>query len=322
MNSRFWHIVLNPRAGRNRASKRRGELEKLLDAAKLDWRILDWRITETSRGGEATEIARRIISESGKDFGLAAAGGDGTLGEVLNGVMQSEKEIPLAVLPMGTGNDFARALRISNLRDAVDNMRNGVATRIDIGEVKTDSHRQFFLNIAGCGLDAVVAKRINDDAAKRGFRLRGTPAYIATIVKTLGDFRGAKLSLELDGEKIETRAMLCAIANARSYGGGMRVAPRALLDDGFFDICLVGDATRIEFLRAFPSVFKGTHESHPKVQTWRAKNVRIESAVPLPVLADGELVGTTPLEITILPRAATMMIPATSGAIVETARRK
>ena len=103
--------------------------------------------------------------------------------------------------------------------------------------------------------------------------------------------------------------MLCAVANAQSYGGGMRIAPDAQLDDGLLDLCIIGEASRGEFLRAFPRVFKGTHVFHPKVSMLRASRLRIESSPPLPVLSDGEIVGQTPFEVQILPGALWVMRP-------------
>ena len=107
--------------------------------------------------------------------------------------------------------------------------------------------------------------------------------------------RAARLRLQLDGESIDERALLCAVANARSYGGGMKVAPDAQLDDGLFDICVIKEATRWAFVRAFPGVFRGSHVHHERVEMFRARRVEIWCDRPWPVLVDGELVGSPPI---------------------------
>jgi len=189
----------------------------------------------------------------------------------------------------------------NNLEFAVQTILCGTPQSVDLGQVKG----RWFINVAGCGFDAVVAERIN-----QGFRyLHGTPAYIAAVLQSLHTFRAATLRLTLDGLTHELRAMLCAVANAQGYGGGMKVAPDAQIDDGMFDLCIIREAGALEFLRAFPSVFRGTHVTHPKVTMFCARHVVIESEPPLPLLVDGEIMGTTPAEFTIQPKAIEVLVP-------------
>jgi diacylglycerol kinase (ATP) len=293
-------IVLNPAGGHGRTGRRRAELEGLLRGAAVNDRgELTWEIHTTSAPGEATEIAARCAAD-GADI-VAAAGGDGTLSEVLNGVVGSKAV--LALLPLGTGNDFARTVGYRDgLRGAVEALFTGEARPIDVGRVRG----RHFLNVAGCGFDAEVADRAN-----RGPRwLTGGAAYTLAILGTLARFRAADLRLTVDGERRDVRAMLCSVANARTYGGGMRIAPDALLDDGLFDICLLTEAGMAEFLLAFPRVFRGTHTAHPKVTMLRGSVVRVESEPPLPLLIDGEVIGTTPAEFTLCPDAIRFIFPA------------
>lgn len=292
-------IVLNPAAGRGQGARRRAELESLLHrAVEASVSQVTWRIVETHAPGDACALAAEAAAQGAEI--VAAAGGDGTLSEVVNGLAGTRAK--LGLIPLGTGNDFARHLGLTkSLEHAVQTLVSGTPRPVDLGRTQG----RWFINVAGCGFDAVVAQRVN-----RGFRtLRGTVAYIAAVYQSLLSFRPAALHLTLDGATLETRAMLCTVANASSYGGGMRIAPDAQIDDGLFDLCLLGDTGRWEFLRAFPRVFKGTHVTHPKVTMLRARHILVESDPPLPVLIDGEVLGTTPVEFTLTPRALEVLAP-------------
>jgi diacylglycerol kinase (ATP) len=258
-------------------------------------------MVETAGPGTAGVLASEAAAEGAEV--IIAAGGDGTLNEVLQGVMGTDAA--LGLIPLGTGNDFARALTgYGTLEDAVATALAGTPKAIDVGRWSCAGGQGYFINIAGCGFDAAVAERINC-----GFRyLRGTSAYIAAVAQSLASYRAAEIRLLVDDEEFSERIMLCAVANATSYGGGMRVAPEAELDDGLFDIVTVREISRTGFLRAFPSVFKGAHLTHPKVSLRRGSVVSIEGERSLPVLADGEVVGKTPVRFELLPRAVRFMM--------------
>ncbi len=247
--------------------------------------------------GSATELAR-TAADAGVQV-VVAAGGDGTLCEVLNGVIG--RDVKLGLIPLGTGNDFARTVGVGlTIKEAVLSIFYGDPVRIDVGKIRD----RYFINVAGCGFDAVVAERIN-----KGVRnLSGKAAYVSAVYQSLKDFDPVDMKLTLDGETREVRALLCAVANARSYGGGMKVAPDALLNDGVFDICVVS-AGKWEFVKSFPKVYKGTHTNHPDVFMARAKTVRVETGKPVRVIVDGELYGETPAEFTVVPKAVTLLGP-------------
>lgn len=294
-------VILNPRAGRGNASRRRAELERLLEEAVTKCATPSaWTIVQTAHVGHATELAKQA-AETGADM-VAAAGGDGTLNEVVNGL--AESGAVLGLLPMGTGNDFGRCLGIGTfLWHAVDTLVEGVARPVDLGK----ANGRWFVNIAGCGFDAIVAQRVNI-----GFPLlRGTTAYLAAIAHSLLTLKAADLTLTIDGETMSVRALMCSVANATSYGGGLKVAPDAEIDDGLFDICLLREAGRMEFILAFPRVFKGTHITHPRVTMLRGKSIHIASDRPLPLLIDGEVIGTTPVEFSLVHHAIQVMSPRT-----------
>ena len=308
-------VIANPVSSRGGGLKKRELLIRSLDTATagLEGQVT-YQIIETKTPGQAVQtgslvqgsagdLAHRAAAE-GTDI-VAAAGGDGTVGEVANGLVGTNAI--LGVLPMGTGNDFARTLGIgTDLQLAANALVRGYSCEVDLGKI---SNGGYFINVAGCGFDAEVATRVN-----QGFRwVHGTMAYVVAVLQTLIRFRPTRISLVMDGASREEIVMLCAIANAKTYGGGMRVAPDADISDGLFDIVLVGNVSRFEFLRAFPSVFKGTHISHPKVQVFRASKVSISSLATMAALADGEEIGNTPVEFQIIPRAIKVICPPQSG---------
>lgn len=277
-------ILLNPTAGRGRGVK---TLERLKAVAESQ-SIPIW-LTEGS--AHATELARRATHE-GFDV-VAVAAGDGTVMHAVNGL--ENEQCALAIIPCGTGNDLARHFGFSrNPEDVLDLIQRAAVRHIDVGVV----NGLRFLNICGVGFDAAVASRIN-----RGFRrLRGTAAYVAAVLVELKHYRPLDLCIHLDDELIETDAMLCAIANTSSYGGGMRIAPEADATDGALEVVVVKGVSRGEFVRAFPTVFKGQHLSHPKVRHFRTTKARIGTDQPQSILVDGELAARTPAEFSVNAR--------------------
>ncbi len=293
-------IILNPKSGRGAGAKRRPELESLLkQAISALPDPPEWEILLTTKPGGGIECTERAI-EGGADL-VVAAGGDGTLHEVLNGAFG--KPVRMGLLPVGTGNDSARTLGMgTDLALSIQTILTGRVQRTDVGHTQG----RYFINVAGCGFDAVVADKVN-----RGVKfLHGTAAYIAGILLSVGSMRPVPMRLTLDDTTQDIRAILCSVANTRSYGGGMWIAPDAQVDDGLFDVCIVGDTSVIEFFQAFPRVYKGTHITHPKVKIIRARYVRVEPSKPLPVLVDGEVIRTTPAEFVMHPQAIEFMVPA------------
>ena len=294
-------VIYNPAAGRGRIS--RAELHAKIKQCAGG---VDFEIAQTKSASDARELAQIAIGNGATT--VAAAGGDGTLGEVLNAVYGTRAR--LGVLPMGTGNDFARTLGLDNLESAIRALLSGHTRTIDVGRATNGEQSRLFLNIAGCGFDSLVARRINAGRTHLVWRhFKGVTVYLAAAAIELRHLRAARLRMKLDGEILDHRALLCAIANAKSYGGGMQVAPDAQLDDGLFDVCLIKNASRWEFARAFPSVFRGEHVHHPRVEMHRARKVELWCDRAWPVLVDGELVGTPPMTFEIVPRAVEVVAP-------------
>ncbi len=306
-------IIMNPTSSRGKAKSRQKQLCELMDSAiaeaTANGHSIEYQILETTapgssiRTGQADQgsgayLAHQAIKEGATT--IVAAGGDGTVGEVANAVIGTN--ISFGVLPLGTGNDFARTLGVgTDLALAVRTVVFGKPIEVDLGK----GPGGYFINVAGCGFDAEVAYHINHKSR----RLRGTSAYLVAVVSTLMKLKPYPITLTIDGVVQHETVMLCAVANAKTYGGGMRIAPNADISDGLFDIVLVGKVSKFEFLRTFPKVFKGTHLDHPQVKVLRGQTVRIESDRKMPVLADGEEIGFAPVEFSLLKGGLRVLVP-------------
>ncbi len=287
-------IILNPAAGRGRANQVISDIQTWIK--RVGWKT---QLMFTERSGHAEQLA---VTAPDCEM-MIAAGGDGTLREVLNGTMRRKGNVPaLGVLPVGTGNDFARCAGIGlNLPNAFAVLEDRHTEKVDIGI----AGEKFWLNVAGMGFDAVVAKRIN-----QGFRFTtGTAAYILAVISELRRFEPIRLKIKTEEESMEMLAVLCAVANCQSYGGGMCIAPNAKVNDGKLEVVLVGDMSKAEFLRQFPKVFKGAHLGHPKVQTWQTESIEIIGPADTPVLMDGELAAPGGFRTRIIPGAISFVMP-------------
>jgi len=297
-------VLSNPASGRGRAQHRLEVVRSLAGQQGVDLHIqFTERPGEAARAGalapgSAGALARAAV-ESGADL-VVAAGGDGTIGEVVHGLLGSS--IPLGILPLGTGNDFVRTVGLPiDPEAALQVWTHGEDRRIDV----VQGPHGCFLNVAGCGFDAEVALRVN-----QGYRwVSGTAAYLLAVLETLRKARPKRLHLVIDGQEHTFEMMLCALANARFYGGGMVIAPSASVEDGLMDLVVVGNVSRWEFLRALPRVFRGTHLQHPKVTYLQGRRVELTGPEPLPLLADGETIGMTPAVFEVLPRALALRVP-------------
>jgi diacylglycerol kinase (ATP) len=248
-------------------------------------------------------------------------GGDGSVHRQLSAAVASQ--VPVLCVPTGSGNDFARALGLASFRDAVGAWRKFCAgaenvRSIDVAQITSQAATRdpglatrdsLYCCVAGAGLDSEVNRRAN----RLPSWLRGHGGYVLSLAPALAAFRAPQISVELfdsDGPaRIAERAMLVAFANAPSYGHGMRIAPRAQLDDGKLDVCFVRRTGKLRLLRLFPVVFTGGHLRLPEVVYGQCSGLRIESEPPLQVFADGELIGWTPAEIRVLPRALRVIVP-------------
>jgi len=242
-----------------------------------------------------------------RDSLLVVIGGDGTVNEVVNGVAGTTAEI--AVLPSGTGQDFARTHGIpSNLDDAV-RVALGSATRmIDLGRVECEGGgSRLFANVGSAGMSGAVARRANAMTKTFG----GKATFFYALTREFLAWQNTRVVVELDeGVRREGPMHDVIVANGRYHGGGMKLAPEARQDDGLFEVVLIGDVTKPDFLTTAPKLYSGRYLSHPKVELLRSATLAIEADEPLPLEVDGEPIGTTPARFEVVPSALRLRVPA------------
>jgi YegS/Rv2252/BmrU family lipid kinase len=241
---------------------------------------------------------------------LVVVGGDGTVNEVVNAVAGTDAEI--AVLPSGTGQDLARSQGIPNdLDDAVRVVLEGETRVIDVGRVELGKssgagESRFFANVGSAGMSGAVARRANTMSK----RLGGKATFFYALTREFLAWRNTQVTVELEDGVRRTGAMHDVIvANGRWHGGGMKLAPDARQDDGLFDVVLIGDVTKLDFLTTAPKLYSGKYLAHPKVELLRSSSLAIDAAEPLPLEVDGEPIGTTPARFEIVQAALRLRVP-------------
>jgi diacylglycerol kinase (ATP) len=303
MTSPFGPLVLiaNPRAGRGRAQAALPQVEHVLTGENLSYRIV-----RTTHPGHAAEVARDAL-RAGERY-LVAVGGDGTVHEVVNGMIEDGRPLApdavLGVVPAGSGGDFVRSFGLP--RDAGQAARHLAGDRLrllDVGVVTcADGKTRYFVNIAEAGLGAAVVAR----AARLSPRLGGA-RYAVGFWLTLPGFRPAAVRLDADGHAHAWRAFNVVVANCRFYGGGMHISPKSDPCDQALDI-LVMTGPKSDSFTTLPKVYKGAHLPHRNIAELRAGRLRVEADTPFPVEADGELLGTTPASFGIIPSAVRLKL--------------
>ncbi len=243
----------------------------------------------------------------GRDSLLVVIGGDGTVNEVANGIAGTNAEI--AVLPCGTGQDFGRTHGIpSRFDDAVRVALGGTARTIDLGRVELESGTsRFFANVGSAGMSGAVARRANGMTKRFG----GRATFFYALTREFLAWQNTRVVVELgDGITREGPMHDVVVANGRFHGGGMKLAPDARQDDGAFDVVLIGDITKPDFVTTAPKLYSGRYLSHPKVELLRSSSVSISADEPLPLEVDGEPIGTTPARFEIVRSALRLRVPA------------
>jgi len=256
------------------------------------------------------DVALRENLEVSADLDAALIlGGDGTLHRYLPELHRHK--IPVLIVPKGSGNDFAKALGIRNEATALRAWKEFCSSRqnvreIDLGVIHKDQEEILFACVAGMGLDSAA----NACANRMPSWLRGSMGYFLAALQVLPVFRPLEIASLSREQEARGPAFFVVVANAHRYGGGMRVAPHAELDDGLLDICRVEQMSKWKLLCCVPTIFFGAHLRIKQVRYFQTAMIRIESAGSLEVYADGEYACRTPVEIAVLPRALSVIVPA------------
>ena len=282
----MWLVVVNPKAGQGAAASLATQVVGYLASREISYRMIS--------PNSAAET-KSLVSESlrnGEASKLLSVGGDGLFHLLLQ--LAVEFKVPLAVAPGGTGNDFYRTLGWfeHELTDYLERLISTEPIFVDVGV----ADGEYFGAVLSSGFDSVVNERANKLKWPKG------PAkYNVAIALEFPKFNAIEFKIFADEKVLEVEAMLIAIGNGQSYGGGMRVCPSADLNDGLLDIMILHPVSKFEFLKVFPTVYQGTHIEHSQVEVIRAKKVRIESAAI--AYADGERIGQLPVQVESLPQS-------------------
>ncbi|HEY0304977.1 MAG TPA: diacylglycerol kinase family protein [Longimicrobiales bacterium] len=299
------HVILNPKSGGGRGARLREEILRELGA-----RSVSVVIHETRAAGHARDLAIEAVG-AGASL-VAAAGGDGTIHDVANGLLSSEKRVPLAIIPGGTGNDFAKVVPGARTRrGAYDVIARPAFRDFDAGFVKWSSGSEFFVNGMGTGIDVEVVRQI-----LRLPRLPGPLKYLLGLFRALAVYRPVTLRATLAHDTIERSVMMFAIGNGVCQGGGFYLTPQARPDDGMLELCVVQEIPLWKVALVLPLVLRGTHTSHPVVTMRSFKTLRFDAIgdAPLFFQLDGELrepAGARWLEIEVRPAALEVAVAQT-----------
>lgn len=323
-------IIANPTAG---AGAGRINRQRLLDVARRDLERGGMQVDVVAAGSwrEVSELAEQA-AHSALDA-IIAAGGDGTVNAVVNGLMQATSAAapplipPLGVLPMGTGNVFAFNMGIArSWREACRIIRQGHTRRIDVGLARSlapairlspsaaehaeDHAARYFLLMAGVGFDAKV---VEDTSLRLKYVLRDF-AYVLKTLQNVVLHQGTQVVLRFDeGETYREEAWLVIVGNAASYAWDIKVTSHALLDDGALDVCLMPFENKIVSIQQAMQILTGQHIERGTARYWKTKKLRIESEPPVPVQLDGDEWSRTPIEVSVLPGALRVLAPLGGG---------
>ncbi|MER3400261.1 MAG: diacylglycerol kinase [Thermoflexus sp.] len=301
-------VIYNPAAGPRDVLR---DLEAILQRWKgLGWSVL---LRRTEHPGMATDLAREAALE-GFDW-VVAAGGDGTVNEVANGIVGMPTA--LGVLPTGTGNVWAKQLGLPTpalthpygLLSAARLLETAAPRAIDVGR----ADGRYFLLWAGIGLDAQVAQHM--EPRDRNTKRLGALAYLIAAAMIARDFPAMRATVIVDGRRrMRGRTLVVLVTNAQLYGGLVRIAPQAVLDDGQLDICVFRGMGLPWAIRHFINAFGGRHLQDPAVKFFRGRRVIVETHPVVPVQVDGEPIGQTPMVFEVVPRALRILVPPTAPA--------
>ena len=295
-----WLIIVNPNAGNGKGKKDWDNISILLNKKALSF---DVKFTE--RKGHAIRFTIEGIAAGYRK--IITVGGDGTLNEVVNGVFLSgvcpTTEISLALIPVGTGNDWGRMFGIPlNYERDIDIIVENKQLLHDVGLISyydgPEKKERYFINIAGLGFESVVVKRTNQ---QKDLGHSGKFIYFYNLLMSLISYKNTRAEIIIDDEKISADVFSLNVGNGRYCGGGMRQTPRAVPDDGLLDVTIINGMGKFEIIRNLKILYDGTILRHPKIEGYKCKNIKVRSDSVMYAEADGESLGQTPAEFNIIP---------------------
>ncbi|MCY6354275.1 diacylglycerol/lipid kinase family protein [Clostridium sp. ZS2-4] len=290
-------FIINPKAGKGKTLEIIPKIKKIFKEIKEEFII---EITE--RPGHATELVRNYVKK--ESYRVYAVGGDGTLNEVLNGMVNSGS--CLGVIPNGSGNDFVRSIYEKTVfENILKNTILGETKEIDLVEI----NNRCFINISSIGIDAEVT--YNARKLKRLPFISGGLAYILSVFITIFKYKCRYIQLKIDDKEIESTITLLTLANGKYYGGGMKVAPYADLQDGILDLCIIDKLSRIRMLTLFPKLIKGKHEEIKEVSFHKGRKITLAAEEEIAVNIDGEIIKSQQIQCNIIPKGINVIIPQT-----------
>jgi YegS/Rv2252/BmrU family lipid kinase len=298
-----WFVLVNPNAG-----KRKGEKDWHEIAAQLTSAGIKYKYVFTEHRGHAVLLTREYIENGYRN--IVVVGGDGTLNEVVNGIFMQDKiatnEITLAMIPVGTGNDWCRMFPIpGDYKQAIGLINKHKIFVQDTGAIKYISKEgsektRYFINMAGMGFDALVAKKTN----KQKELGKSNPlSYVVNIFSSLFSYTNTRVTILLDKEKITSDIFSMSVGICQYNGGGMKQAPGALPDDGLFDLTIIKPIGKFKIIRNIIKLFDGSFTQMPEVSTYRSTKIIIHSEPKMYMEADGESLGHTPFVFNILTQS-------------------
>ena len=295
-----WLVIVNPNAGNGRGAKDWDKIAELLKKENISYTVYF-----TERKGNAIELSQDAIEAGFRK--IITVGGDGTLNEVLNGVFSNNScpttDIVLSLIPVGTGNDWGRMFGIPlDYAKAVKIISEDKRMLHDVGLISffndNKKKERYFINIAGLGFESVVVRKTNH---QKDNGHGGKLIYFYNLLTSLLSYKNTMATIIIDGETKQANVFSINIGNGRYCGGGMRQTPNAMPDDGLLDVTVINGMGKFEIVRNLKILYDGTILSHPKIEGYKCRKIKVTSESIMYIEADGESLGHTPAEFTIIP---------------------
>lgn len=298
--------MANPVAGNHAVSKNWPTLQK-----KIQNLFGEFDFEFTARGGDAAVITRRALQNGCET--IVALGGDGTINEVVNGFFENGRLVnpnaKLGIIPMGTGGDFVKTLKIPENEEAAQRIFSGQSQKCDVGLVRyqygEEMQSRYFINIADAGFGAAVVERVRQSTKAMGPFF----AYLTGLLRALATYKNQIVKIKIDDlPEFEEPVVAVVVANGQFFGGGMWIAPKANLADGQFEVVIIGDVSRPDIIANIHKLYNGTLAGHPKVRYLQGRTISLNAESSVSIEADGEQIGTLPARFEVLPAMINVLI--------------